>query len=210
MTRIPSEAKRPAGWRPDLKVPQGTLWLPIASTRPLEELGNEVAVKILGPGTSRDQLKRFAETVTDGTADSRRRGAKKGGLIFHPDYNRLPPIANIDVFGYHSGEPGQPSSLEFYRDAYGTPGKRTVGDIAITEATLPAGPALRFHRRYVPEAGWQPVVYEREAVTYAIRPPQIDDALVLTVSWVEFQFSEALIKSADAIAQTLEVKLLDP
>jgi hypothetical protein len=32
---------------------------------------------------------------------------------------------------------------------------------------------------------------------------------VLTVAWVEFQFSEALIKSADAIAQTLEIKLLD-
>ncbi len=34
-------------------------------------------------------------------------------------------------------------------------------------------------------------------------------AVVLEVGWVEPQFSEALINMADAIAQTLEVKLLD-
>lgn len=36
----------------------------------------------------------------------------------------------------------------------------------------------------------------------------INDAVRLTVSWLEFDFSEALVKSADAIAQTFEIELL--
>ncbi|MGH3252205.1 MAG: hypothetical protein ACRDOI_39175, partial [Trebonia sp.] len=43
----------------------------------------------------------------------------------------------------------------------------------------------------------------------AVRPPEIDSTVVLKVSWVEFDFSAPLIKSADAIAQTLEIQLRD-
>ena len=37
----------------------------------------------------------------------------------------------------------------------------------------------------------------------------IEDAVLLMVAWAEFKFSEALVNMADAMAQTLEVKLLD-
>ena len=154
-------------------------------------------------------LKAFARFIHDGTEDCRQRGVKMGGLVFFPDFNRLPPIANVDVFGYHSKDPAEPSSLEFYRGLYGTPTERSVGPVEVTDLQLPAGPAIRFHRRYWPKANWDPIAHQWEDVTYAVRPPEIDSAVVLRVSWVEFKFSEALIKSADAIAQTLEIKLLD-
>jgi hypothetical protein len=198
-----------AGWIPDLKVPEHTLWLPVASDKPLQELGREAALNILGLGTPEDQLEKFARVIRDGTKDCKRRGVRMGGLIFFPDYNRLPPIANVDVLGYDSENPDTPSSLEFYRDLYGTPTERSIGPIEVTDLQLPAGPAIRFHRRYWPKENWDPIAHQWEDVTYAVRPPKIDSAVVVKVSWVEFKFSEALIKSADAIAQTLEIKLLD-
>ena len=172
-------------------------------------MARESAVNILGGDTPKDHFKKFARVVADGTTDCRRRGVKQGGLLFYPDYNRLPPIANIDVFGYYSKDPDRPTSLEFYRELYGTPTERTIGPIEVTNLQLPAGPAIRFHQRYWPKPSGDPIVHEWEEVRFAVVPPQIDMAVVLEVGWVEPQFSEALINMADAIAPTLEIKLLD-
>jgi hypothetical protein len=208
ISRKPAD-ERLADWTPDLKVPKHTLWLPVASDRPLKELGSEAALNVLGLGTPEDRLEKFAGVIRDGTKAARDRGARMGGLIFFPDCNRLPPIAEVEVFGYHSKDPDKPSSLEFYRDLYGTPTERSVGPIEVNDLQLPAGPAIRFHSKYWPKQSWDPIAHLWEDVTYAVRPPRIQDTVVLKVSWVEFKFSEDLIKSADAIAQTLEIKLRD-
>ena len=184
-------------------------WLPVASDKPLKELGREAALNILGLGTPEDRMEKFARVIRDGTKDYRDRGVKMGGLIFFPDYDRLPPIANVDVFGYHSKDPDKPSSLEFYRELYGKPTTRSVGPVEVTDIQLPAGPAIRFHRRYWPKQSLDPIAHQWEDVTYAVRPPQIQSAVVLKVSWVEFKFSEALINAADAIAKTLAIKVDD-
>jgi hypothetical protein len=201
--------ERPSNWEPELKVPPTTLWLPLGNDLPANEIGRRAAVKVLGTGTQEDRLEEFARVVSDGVADCRRRDVKLGGLLFFPDYNRLPPIANIDVSGYYSNDPQKPNSLEFYRQVYGTPDKDTVGPIEVNNVELPAGPAIRFHRRFWPKAGIDPISHQWEEVIYATLPPKIDAAVVLKVAWVEFKFSEALINMADAIARTLEIKLLD-
>jgi len=210
MIKQTSRDERPSNWLPELKVPPTTLWLPLGSELPAKEIGRQAAIKILGDGTPEDRLEKFARFVQDGTTDCRKRGVKMGGLLFFPDYNRLPPIANIDVFGFYSADPQTPTSLEFYRELYGTPTERSVGPVEVTDTQLPAGPAIRFHRRYWPkESGWETTLHQWEDVTYAVHPPQIDSVVVIKVSWVEFQFSEALINMADAIAPTLEIKTHD-
>ncbi|MGH3295670.1 MAG: hypothetical protein ACRDP7_28120, partial [Trebonia sp.] len=100
---------------------------------------------------------------------------------------------------------------EFYRENFGMPDKDTVGPVEVADVQLPAGPAIRFHRRFWSKQiqWWDPASHQWEEVMYAVRPPQITSAVVLTVSWVEFNFSESLIKSADAMAQTLEIKVHD-
>jgi len=209
MNKGRTSEERACNWEPDLKVPPTTLWLPLGSDLPAKELGKKAAVNILGGDAPKDQLAKFARVVTDGTTDCRRRGVKLGGLLFYPDYSRLPPIANIDVSGYYSNDPGRPNSLDFYRKLYGTPTERTIGPVEVTNLQLPAGPAVRFHQRYWPKPSGDPVVHEWEEVRFAVLPPQLDSVVVLEVAWVEPQFSEALINMADAIAPTLEIKLLD-
>jgi len=209
MNKGSASDERTANWEPELKVPPTTLWLPLGNDLPAKEIGKRAAVKILGNDAPKHDLAKFARVVADGTTDCRKRGVRQGGLLFYPDYNRLPPIANIDVFGFYSNDPDRPTSLDFYRKLYGTPTERTIGPIEVTNLQLPAGPAIRFHQRFWPKPSGDPVVYEWEEVRFAVKPPQIDSAVVLSVGWVEPQFSEALINMADAIAPTLEIKLLD-
>jgi hypothetical protein len=209
MSRRHAPEKRPSSWDPELKVPPTTLWLPLGGDKPVKRIGREAAIIMLGEDAPKDRLEKFARVVSDGTEDCRRRNVKMGGLLFFPDYNRLPPIANIDIFGYYSNDPGKPNSLEFYRELYGTPNERSIGPIQVTDLHLPAGPAIRFHRRFWPKPSGDPIVYEWEEVCFAVQPPQIDAIVVLKVGWVEAIFSEALINMADAAAPTLAIKMRD-
>jgi hypothetical protein len=209
MTRLNAVDRRPSVWSPDLKVPRHTLWLPLGSEKPLQEVGALGAVKVLGTGAPEDHREKFARVIREGTRSSRDRGAMMGGLIFFPDYHRLPPIATVDVFGYHSDEPGQPSSLESFREHFGIADEDTDDPVEVTELDLPAGPAIRFHRRFCQEGSRNPAACQWEEVMFAVRPPQISDSVVITLSWIESTFSEALISAADAMAPTLAIRL-DP
>jgi hypothetical protein len=204
---------RVSGWEPRLKVPKATFALPVARDKPsVEAIGRAAAERVYGSHAPEDQLAAFARLIDDGVEDCRQRGSRMSGLIFFPDFSRLPPIANVDVFGYHSPKgPDKPSSLDFYRAHFGTPDKDTVGPVEVADVQLPAGPSVRFHRRFWPDPvpRWTPDSGEWEEVMFAVRPPQINDVVVVTLAWVEFEFSAALIKSADAIAQTLEIRLRD-
>ncbi len=199
--------RRPSTWSPGLKVPAHTLWLPLGSDKPLQEIGARAALKGLGTGTPEDRLEKFARVIRIGTKSSRDRGALMGGLTVFPDDQRLPPIATVDVFGYHADEPGKPSSLDVFREHFGTSGADMAGPVEVTDLELPAGPAIRFHRRFLPEQCPDPVAYHWEEVVFAVRPPQISDSVVVTISWVEARFSEALIDAADAMAPTLAISL---
>lgn len=207
MTRPSAGDRRPSDWSPSLQVPRHTLWLPLGSEKPLHEIAAQGALRILSTGTPEDHLEKFARVVRDGTKSSRDRGAMMGGLIFFPDYHRLPPIATVDIFGYHPDEPGEPGSLEVLREHFGTPGKDSAGPVEVTDLELPAGPAIRFHRRFLQKQRRDPVAYQWEEVTFAVRPPQIGDCVVVTLCWIESAFSQALTCAADAMAPTLAITI---
>jgi hypothetical protein len=184
--------------------------LPVAKDeRSLEELGRQAAVKVYGTEATKKELRRFAEIIEDGVKRAREHGTKMSGLIFFPDFHRLPPVGYLDVFGYYPSDPDKPSSLEFYRSVYGTPDESTIGEIRVTEVELPAGPSLRFHKQWKTKPGWKPSFLLHESVTYAIRPRRIPDGVVIRLMWQELALSAELVKSADAIAKALEIELLD-
>jgi hypothetical protein len=197
-------------WTVDVKMPPTALWLPVATEQPLWEISRKIAIKIFGADKPEEDLEKFANVVALHTDDCRKRHVRKGGIVFFPDFTRLPPVATVDIFRYYSEDPKQPTSLQRYRELYGTPDKETVGSIDTSDINLPAGPAVRFHNRYWPKIHL-PVTTasQHETITYAVCPPDIDDAVVLAVAWAEFRFSEMLINMADAIAQTLEIKIRD-
>ncbi len=203
-----SQPPRPANWTVDVKIPPTALWLPLKSDLPLNEIGRRAAIKVLGAAKPKDDLEKFAHVISEHMEDCHRRHVQKGGIVFFPDFSSLPPIATIDVFAEYSQTP--PSTLDHYRELYGTPAGNALSPIEMTDVDLPAGPAVRFHGGYLNKSRL-PIVIDRPHlhVTYAVRPSIIEDAVLLMVAWTEFKFSEALINMADAMAQTLEIKFRD-
>ena len=67
--------------------------------------------------------------------------------------------------------------------------------------------SLQTDYRPYQERGWDPVAYQWEEVSFAVRPPQITSTVVVAVAWVELKFSAELIDTADAIAPTLAIRL---
>jgi hypothetical protein len=198
-------AERILGWTASVKVTDTTLWLPVIDKRPLNEVAHEEARRVLGPDAPPNQVKMMERAIHDGTADAQRRGSMRSGLLFWPDLTRFPPVAEINLAGFYPSNADEPLTLEHDRKIYGTPNENTIGPIETTEAELPAGPALRFHRHWAQKKRFGTNVVH-EDVIYAVRPPQVPDSLVFIVSWVEPQFSETLIKVADKMAQTLEIE----
>jgi hypothetical protein len=127
------------------------------------------------------------------------------GLVFYPDFNRYPPICNVDVDAFRPAPGLGPVELDSFRETDGKPRKNTIGDIEITEMELPAGPTLRFHERYETKAPHTGVRMIGESIDYAIRLNGMPDAVTLMVTWVEPQFRSMLIKMADGMAQSLKI-----
>jgi len=200
---------RETNWQPNLLAPESTLWLPVGGDRPLtKDEARQSAVEILGTDAAPKRLREFARIILEETNNARDASVMKAALLFFPDRNRLPPVATLNLHAYYPSDPENPTTLEFYREAFGTPDEDTIGEIEVTAVDLPVGPALRFHKRWKEKAGWKPS-YLHESVTYAVRPRQIPDAVVIRLIWQELAMSSALIKAADGIARTLEIELLD-
>jgi hypothetical protein len=197
-------------WRADLVVPETTVWLPIADKRPLVQVSVEYAVELLGANVPRRQRSALAGIIRDGTLSARLRCPAMAGLIFRPGRPGIPsvteiPVAEIDISGFAPNPADAPRTLDYYRRLYGAPSEDTI-DIEVSEADLPAGPALRFHRRWIQPPDHRGRSILREHVVYAVCPPQIPDSLVLTITWVDLTQSPALIQAADATAGTLTLK----
>jgi hypothetical protein len=182
--------------------------MPVGTERPLGEVAREIALDVLGSGAPPTRLRMMEQVIHDVTTDARRRGSMQSGVIFWPDATRFPPIADINLTAFYPPDPSSPPALEHYREMFGTPDEETIGPIETTEVDLPLGPALRFHRRWARKKRFGSNLL-REDITYAVRPPQIDDAVCMVVSWVEPQYTSGLIKIADKSAQTLRIKFDD-
>jgi hypothetical protein len=195
-------------WQPTFLAPDNTLMLPLATKRPLGEVAREGAVRLLGSAVPDKLLRGMEKLITDETEAARKRGARMAGMIFFPDFTRIPPVGFLEVHVIRQ-ESEDPVTLGYLKEIYESSQERNLGEADVSQVQLPAGPALRFHQRWAQKPDWRGASVVREDVTYAIRPAQIDQGLMMYLTWQEPAFSDALIKTADAIAKTLQIKLPD-
>jgi hypothetical protein len=193
-------------WEPVLSIPKTCLMLPLGGSQDPKEWAKRKCVELLGPEATDKTRQLFTETLAEDTMKGREsRTQVLAGLFFYPDFNRYPPICSVDVNAFRPAPGDPPSDLESWRESNGRPQENTIGDIEITEVTLPAGPALRFHEQRMQKVPHMHVHMVEESILYAVRPPQIRDSVTLMVTWGEPQFRSRLIKMADVVAQSLKI-----
>lgn len=112
-------------------------------------------------------------------------------------------LAVLEVTSVEPDDTVPEITLRWLEEAFTAPEFGTAQSLS---ARLPAGPAVRLRQRVAgAEAypgGGRPVV---ETLTYGVLPRGFDLAVLVLVSWTALAAGDALVETADRIAETLRV-----
>jgi hypothetical protein len=203
MTKDPS-------YRLTFGFPKGWVQLPVLDSnkvlerdKALEAWAADQARAMLGHDSDKDGARQRAAELTRLTVGSRGRGSMYGLAFYPPGAAGL--LAILDVKRVVPDRTYPELTFDVLQGLYAERSTETVGDIEIKQTDLPSGPALRVRSKRVEQADEQGQGLLMEAVTNAIRPPGLVDAVVATMSWTALQLGDELAEMADAIAQTIRV-----
>lgn len=199
-----------AGYELAFSVPPRWVRMPVMDNRNVVRHDRKVkawsqqqAEVMLGTGTPPAQLEQRATELARLTYEARARGAMYGLALYAPPPDGLAAI--LDVKRVVPDRTYPQLTFDVLRSLYAEPSADTVGDVDAKQVDLPSGPTLRVHRkRAEPQdpTGQSLII---EGVTHAIRPPGINDAIVMIMTWAALQLGDRLAEMADAIAGTLEI-----
>lgn len=144
----------------------------------------------LRPGATDVQVAAFTNVLLEAATDARQR-APIIAFAFCPD-PAAGELARVEV---RATEPTNQSLTE----TYGTRTPLSVHDPDIEYVTLPIGPGIRVAHQYASEAG--PI----QTYLYAVRPPELDVDIVMSLSWQTLYYSDRLFELGDDLAATLRI-----
>lgn len=150
-----------------------------------------------------EDVELFAAEILAAAADSSSRDVAMAYLL--PDDVLPVEMARIEVVDVNPDEEIPEVTLEWLERIYSDPGLELTAPVDVWRGVLPAGPAVRVVRQVigdVDEFGDGKLLH---SVVYAVRPPQTDFAVVLSVTWSAVLLGRELLEMSDALAQTLQV-----
>ena len=163
------------------------------------------AAELLGPNARGRQvsslarcLKQYVEYFRKGNLPA------TAALFFYPDFTRIPPRAEVQIYLVGEGPVVGPMTLARAREIYG-PDERSFGETEMTETEVPTGPALRVYRFRKLEPSKRRSRTAGE-LAWVICPPDSTQAVMMITTWSESAFSEAAISIADDIAQNFRIE----
>jgi hypothetical protein len=206
-------SKKKAGFDFKFSIQEGWVQLPVldnpdkfAHDRKVQAWSERQARAMLGEDAGRDQLR---ERPTSWPHRPTRPGPATphtGWLYSMP--TAPGPLAFLDVLrGVPDRHVYPELTFDALREVYATDSAGTLGAIDTQQVELPSGPALRVRRQRAEPGDPTGQSTVMEGVTYAIRPPGINDAIVVTMTWAALQYGDRLAKMADAIARSVQVTL---
>jgi hypothetical protein len=189
--------------------PPGWLQLPVTDSRKtghdekLEAWAEDKAPSTLVPDAPQEQVAQRTQDLIELTISCRQRKDWYGLVFYPPSASGL--VAALDIERYVPSRMHPQITLDALKGTYAKQTADTVGDIDSRHIGLPCGPAVRVRGKHLeePDPNGQGTITEE--VTYAILPPGLSDALVMTMTWTALQLGDKLAEMADAIAQTIRV-----
>ncbi|MEU9243404.1 hypothetical protein [Streptomyces sp. NPDC048385] len=188
-------------WQCLISEPDGSIRLPVGESAEFGEWAKHAARQYLGTDAPRSEIRELTSALARVAAT-----ADLDDPTFAYAYvidaakavTAVYEVHDYDGDGYRSTD-RLPDLLEAVLPT--SPERRSV-----TEVNLPAGPGVRVQELLSVETG---SLFKKktmmETVTYAVLPPQVDNILVLRMSWTNLVFSEALLELAQTLAESLEL-----
>jgi hypothetical protein len=192
----------------DLAYPPGWVQLPVGMSKKLErdteldKWATETAQDML-PGAPAEQVSKRAGQLSHLTVSCRARKDRTGLAFYPPSGEGL--VGMLDVKSYGPDRQNPEITLDLLEHIYAKDSADTVSDIETSRVDLPSGPAIRVRSKRIEEPNPTGQGILTEGVTYAIRPPGFDSAVVTTMTWTALQLGDRLAAMADAIAKTVRV-----
>jgi hypothetical protein len=191
------------GWKLSMKYPAGWIQLPTGGHDKPDRWAGQKARETLGAQAPPERVKARAEDLAKTTYGARARNDWYGLVFYPPSASGI--VALLDIKAYHPGREYRTMTLDVLEEVFGGPSADTVGDAVVDREQLPGGPAVRVRRiraEAADPAGQSTLI---EGVTHAIKPPGIDGAVEVTMTWTALQLGDKLAQMADAIARTIRI-----
>ncbi|MEV7386559.1 MULTISPECIES: hypothetical protein [unclassified Streptomyces] len=188
-------------WQCLIAEPEGSIRLPVGQDTEFGEWSKQAARNYLGGDAPRGELRELASSLARVAAT-----AELADPTFAYAYVIDAAKALTAVYEVHDYDGDGYRSTDRLRDLLtdvlpSSPERRSV-----TEVNLPVGPGVRVQELLSVETG---SLFRKktmtETVTYAVIPPQVDNILVLRMTWTNLVFGEALVELAQTLAESLEL-----
>jgi hypothetical protein len=184
----------------------GSRWVRLPLDTPADDGWQEQAAeRLLAQDTPPDLRADLAAQLDFWLGDCRRRGVPTA-LALVPD--EIATVAAVAELHRYAPDPADPSAgtIEWLSSNLAADQRPTVGEAASEVVELPAGPAVRLRGIYAEIRDQEGSGMLVERVMHAVRPPQIDDLLLLSTTWAMIALGDELAGRADELARTLTVE----
>jgi hypothetical protein len=166
---------------------------------------DQVAARLLDPDTPPDLRADLAAQLDFWLGDCLRREVPTA-LALVPE--EIPTVAAVAELRTYAPDPADPAAgtIEWLSSNLAADQRPAVGEAASEVVELPAGPAVRLSGIYAEVRDQEGSGLLVERVMHAVRPPQIDDLLLLSTTWAMIALGDELAGCADELARTLSVE----
>lgn len=184
----------------------GSRWVRLPLDSPADSGWQEAAAaRLLGADTPAGLGADLARQLDFWLGDCQQR-AVPTALALVPD--EIATVAAVAELHSYAMDPNDPSAgtIGWLSSNLAVNQRPAMGEATPEAIELPAGPAVRLRGLYADLHDQEGSAMLVERVMYAVRPPQIDDLLLLSTTWAMLALGDELATRADELARTLSVE----
>jgi hypothetical protein len=163
------------------------------------------AGRLLDPDSTPDLRADLGQQLDFWLGDCQRRAVPTALALVPDEIATVAALAELHTYAMDANDPSA-GTIEWLSSNLAVNQKPAVGEATSEAIELPAGPAVRLRGIYTDPRDQEGSSVLVERVMHAVRPPQIEDLLLLSTTWAMLALGDELAARADELARTLSVQ----